>query len=52
MTITKYLRAAGIPRYSPRPAETGKSHDLKAHLEARMKTGVWNPRVLLWELRE
>lgn len=51
-TITKHLADPGIPTYAARPPQPGKLEGFKAHLEERLKAGVWNARVLLRELRE
>src|ERR1700732_604196 len=52
-TIRKYMQAAGLaPEYGPRSAPPSKLDAFKPYLEERMRSGVWNARVLLRELRE
>lgn len=50
-TVRKYLRAPCVPRYGPRPLGASKLAPHVAHLEARLKEGVFNGVVLLRELR-
>ncbi len=52
-TIGKYLlKPAGRPVYGQRPAAISKLELFKPYLKERLQAGVWNPRVLLRELRE
>src|SRR2546430_510758 len=52
-TIRKYIQAAGLaPEYGPRSAPPSKLDAFKPYLEGRLRSGVWNARVLLRELRE
>ena len=52
-TIRKYMQAARLaPEYGPRSAPPSKLDAFKPYLEERMRSGVWNARVLLRELRE
>src|SRR5256884_2307357 len=52
-TIRKYMQAAGLaPEYGPRSAPPSKLDAFKPYLEERLRSGVWNARVLLRELRE
>src|ERR1700674_908068 len=52
-TIRKYVQAAGLaPEYGPRSAQPSKLDAFKPYLEERLRSGVWNARVLLRELRE
>ena len=52
-TIRKYMKAAGVvPEYGPRAAQPSKLDAFKPYLEERLRSGVWNARVLLRELRE
>ena len=53
-TVRKYLLDPdGCPEYGPRrEAENGKLNPFKGYLEDRLKSGVWNAKVLLRELRE
>ena len=52
-TIRKYMQAAGLaPEYGPRSAPPSKLDVFKPYLEERLRSGVWNARVLLRELRE
>jgi transposase len=52
-TIRKYMQAAELaPEYGPRSAPPSKLDAFKPYLEERLRSGVWNARVLLRELRE
>jgi transposase len=52
-TVRKYLREPEcVPVYGPRGQQPGKLEAFKPYLEDRMRSGVWNGRVLLRELRE
>jgi transposase len=50
-TVRKYLRAPGIPRYTPRPPRPSKLDAFRDHLRERLAAGVENGVVLLRELR-
>jgi transposase len=51
--IRKYMPAAGLaPEYGPRSAPPSKLDAFKPCLEEGLRSGVWNARVLLRELRE
>jgi transposase len=50
-TVRKYLRAPGIPRYTPRPPRPSKLDAYRDHVRNRLAAGVENAVVLLRELR-
>ena len=50
-TVRKYLRAPGIPRYTPRPSRPSKLDAFQDHLRHRLAAGVENGVVVLRELR-
>lgn len=49
-TVRKYLREPTTPRYGPRAPRGSLLEPFEAYLGERLKTGVWNARVLLGEL--
>jgi len=52
-TVRKYLiQPDSVPVYGPREKHPGKLEAFKPYVEERTRTGVWNARVLLRELRE
>jgi transposase len=50
-TVRKYLRAPGVPRYTPRPPRPSKLDAYRDHIRQRLAAGVENAVVLLRELR-
>jgi transposase len=50
-TVRKYLRAPGVPRYTPRPPRPSKLDPFRDHLRSQLAAGVENCVVLLRELR-
>jgi transposase len=51
-TIRRYLIAPELPVYGPRAARASKLDEFKPYLKDRLLAGVWNARVLQWELQQ